>query len=233
MKTKFEWKLKKNQLMLTLLVGILLIVIAMPVKKTKTKDVPVEAGTENSYEDEYEEAVERKLEEVLREVEGVGNVKVMVTFQSSSEKIIEKDQATNSQTVTESDKQGGKRETKEAQDSEATVYNSTSGGEQTPYVTKEVNPKVEGVVVIAEGGGNAVVIKNITEAIQALFDVDTHKIKVMKRNQTNQEELHFETSIQEKPDYYHNTRDYDCGCRIPELFRSHFWRVRKSRGDKW
>ena len=41
--------------MLTLLVGILLIVIAMPVKKTKTKDVPVEAGTENSYEDEYEE----------------------------------------------------------------------------------------------------------------------------------------------------------------------------------
>ena len=110
---------------------------------------------------------------------------MMVTFQSSSEKIIEKDQATNSQTVTESDKQGGKRETKEAQDSEATVYNSTSGGEQTPYVTKEVNPKVEGVVVIAEGGGNAVVIKNITEAIQALFDVDTHKIKVMKRNQTN------------------------------------------------
>ena len=185
MKTKFEWKLKKNQLRLTLLVGILLIVIAMPVKKTKTKDVPVEAGTENSYEDEYEEAVERKLEEVLREVEGVGNVKVMVTFQSSSEKIIEKDQATNSQTVTESDKQVGKRETKEAQDSEATVYNSTSGGEQTPYVTKEVNPKVEGVVVIAEGGGNAVVIKNITEAIQALFDVDTHKIKVMKRNQTN------------------------------------------------
>ncbi|MFR1159532.1 MAG: hypothetical protein ACLSD7_11495 [Coprococcus phoceensis] len=65
------------------------------------------------------------------------------------------------------------------------MYNSTSGGEQTPYVTKEVNPKVEGVVVIAEGGGNAVVIKNITEAIQALFDVDTHKIKVMKRNQTN------------------------------------------------
>ncbi len=72
MKTKFEWKLKKNQLMLTLLVGILLIVIAMPVKKTKTKDVPVEAGTENSYEDEYEEAVERKLEEVLREV-GLGD----------------------------------------------------------------------------------------------------------------------------------------------------------------
>ena len=49
---------------------------------------------------------------------------------------------------------------------------------------KELNPKVEGIVVIAQGGENAVVVKNITEAIQALFDVDTHKIKVMKRNQT-------------------------------------------------
>ena len=34
--------------------------------------------------------------------------------------------------------------------------------------------------VIAEGGNNAVVVKNITEAVQALFDVDTHKIKIMK-----------------------------------------------------
>ena len=28
--------------------------------------------------------------------------------------------------------------------------------------------------------------------------------------------------FKKNPDYYHNTRDYDCGCRIPELFRSHF-----------
>ena len=38
------------------------------------------------------------------------------------------------------------------------------------------------VIVIAEGGDNPVVIENITEAVQALFGVDTHKIKVMKRS---------------------------------------------------
>ncbi len=184
MKTKFEWKLKKPQLVIMLLIGVLLVVVAMPVKEEETKETLSETE-ETVYENEYEERVEQKLEEVLREVEGVGNVKVMVTFQSSSEKIIEKDQEKNRQTVTESDRQGGKRETRDTQESETTIYSSVSGGQQKPYVTKEVNPKVEGIVVIAEGGGNAVVIKNITEAIQALFDVDTHKIKVMKRNQTN------------------------------------------------
>ena len=41
--------------------------------------------------------------------------------------------------------------------------------------------EVEGVVVIADGGDNAVVAQNITEAVQALFGVEAHKIKIMKR----------------------------------------------------
>ena len=30
---------------------------------------------------------------------------------------------------------------------------------------------------------DAVVVKNITEAVQALFEIDTHKIRIMKKNQ--------------------------------------------------
>ena len=45
---------------------------------------------------------------------------------------------------------------------------------------QELSPRIEGVLVIADGGDNAIVIENITEAVQALFGVDTHKIKVMK-----------------------------------------------------
>ncbi len=36
--------------------------------------------------------------------------------------------------------------------------------------------------MIADGGDNAVVVQNITGAIQALYGVEAHKIKVMKRN---------------------------------------------------
>ena len=44
--------------------------------------------------------------------------------------------------------------------------------------------RAKGVLVVAEGGGNAVVIRDITEAIQALFGVEAHKIKIMKRTDT-------------------------------------------------
>ena len=43
---------------------------------------------------------------------------------------------------------------------------------------------MEGVVVVSEGADNAVVVRNITEIVKALFPVDSHKIKVIKRNQT-------------------------------------------------
>ena len=65
---------------------------------------------------------------------------------------------------------------------ETTVYNSGSStsGVQEPYVSKELSPQAQGVIVIAPGGDDAVVVKNITEAVQALFEIDTHKIRIMK-----------------------------------------------------
>ena len=40
--------------------------------------------------------------------------------------------------------------------------------------------QVTGVLVSAEGGGDPVVVKNIQEAVMALFQLEAHKIKVMK-----------------------------------------------------
>ncbi len=48
-------------------------------------------------------------------------------------------------------------------------------------MSKELTPRVEGVVVVAGGGDDAVVVKNITESVQALFGIDTHKIRIVKK----------------------------------------------------
>ena len=112
----------------------------------------------------------------------VGNVKVMITLKSSEENVVEKDQQSDGQSVEEEDSQGGKRMTKETSSDKTSIYEQKSDGTQVPYVSKKLSPEVEGVIVIADGGDNAVVVQNITGAIQALYGVEAHKIKVMKRN---------------------------------------------------
>jgi len=48
-------------------------------------------------------------------------------------------------------------------------------------VVSETLPQVRGVLVIAEGGGDPVIIEEIQEAVMALFHLEAHKIKVMKK----------------------------------------------------
>lgn len=183
--------LRKDRLLILLLSGVLLLVITLPVSDGSGESERSGATGEQSGgvlpgEEDYAEYMERKLKDVLSKVSGVGEVEVMVTLRSTSEKVVEKDEEKESETVTEQDSQGGTRTTSRNSSSGTTVFgedgSGTSSG-QEPYVTKELTPIVEGVVVIAQGGDEPVTVQNITEAVQALFNVDTHKIKVMKLNE--------------------------------------------------
>ena len=130
---------------------------------------------------EYESYLEEKTADILKQVDGVGGVTVMITLKSGGQKIIEKDQSGSSQTTEEEDSEGGKRTVEESTSDKTSIYEQDSDGSSAPYVSKELSPEIEGVVVIADGGGNAVTAQNITEAVQALFGVEAHKIKIMKR----------------------------------------------------
>lgn len=172
---------KKDQWLILLLIGILLIVIAIP---TTPKNKEEEGGQEEEAlsdagedSDSYARLLERRLEEALIQVKGVGKVSVMITLSSSKEKIVEKDRETS----TDKSLEGENVQNQNSSSSETSVYSGQSGS-QSPYVKKTLSPDIQGVIVIAEGGDNPVVIENITEAVQALFGVDTHKIKVMKRS---------------------------------------------------
>ena len=63
-----------------------------------------------------------------------------------------------------------------------------TAGEQSEDMQKSVLEEkleaflenTEGVLISAEGGGNPVVVQNIQEAVMALFQVDAHRIRIMK-----------------------------------------------------
>ena len=184
--------LKKENMIVIILIGVLLLVIAIPVnpKKTKTEKINqqpeeitqnfTDISVEENADQTYLENLESRVEDILSSMEGVGNVKVMITLKSSQETIVEKDMPTSRSNISETDGSGGTRNTNEMDSQETTVYTTNQNGDKIPYVIKTKEPEIEGVTVVAQGGDNAVVQKNISEVIQALFHIELHKIKVVK-----------------------------------------------------
>ena len=209
-----EFLLKRDNLVILILIGILFLVIAWPIEdSTKTvktnemyelwdrsddnidknkeqteklqmKDEKNFSVTEGIYQENYVVSrLEQKLEDILSSMYGVGKVKVMITLISGGEKVIAKDIPMERNNIVENDSAGGNRNTNEMYSQEETVYSTTHEGEKIPYVIKENSAVVKGVSVVAEGGDNSMVQKNISEVIQALFGIEEHKIKVVKMKQ--------------------------------------------------
>ena len=199
--------LKKDNMIILILMGVLLLVIAWPmdsyeengtsvsglwdrngstIQETGEKQIMDDQVKENYVSQKYLEeeyvvdTLEKRLEEILFAMQGVGQVKVMITLASQGEKIVEKDIPLERSNIVEEDSGGGSRNTNEMNSQEETVYSTNSQGDKIPYVIKETGVEVAGVSVVAEGGGNEVVQKNIGEVIQALFGIEEHKIKVVK-----------------------------------------------------
>ena len=99
-----------------------------------------------------------------------------MTLESRGERIVEKDTPESRKSVEETDSS-----TTDEQDwGEETVYYEDGSGGKSPYVVKELEPNIEGVLVLAKGGDSAVVKQELLEAVQALFPIEAHKVKIMK-----------------------------------------------------
>lgn len=179
--------MKKDQWLIIILAGVLLFVIVLPTggtkktkEKTKTETQQRTVGEEASEEgaEAYETYLEKRLETLLSKMEGVGKIQVMVTLEDNGEQVLEKDEK-ESRTNTEEGSGESARKATEVNLEYATIFVEENGN-KTPYIIQVKNPKVKGVVVVCEGGGNSSVAQNISKAIGALFSIETHKIMVMK-----------------------------------------------------
>lgn len=177
-----EKKLKRSDWLILVLAGILILIIALPTdtkEKKQAEKSKENISKENNTMEASKDEIERKLEDILEKIDGAGDVKVMITYQDSGTQVVEKDKNTSENSLEESDSTGGVRSTKEQQLQESTVYEDADAG-NTPLVSKELLPKVEGILIVASGGDNQKVKQNISEAVLALFQVEAHRIKIVK-----------------------------------------------------
>lgn len=157
-----------KKILLLLALGICLMVLSFPSSK-KNNDQETEEETADST-DAYVKKQEARLVKALKQVDGVGKVKVMITVKSSTEAVINKDTPYEESTS---------EDEKSVKEDEETIL-VEEDGKKVPYVVKRLEPEVEGVVVVAQGGGNDIVNQNIVDAVSVLFHISSYKVKVLK-----------------------------------------------------
>lgn len=218
-----KWKqkirnMKKEDYIVLLLIGVLLLIISLPADKEKkggnsagvlqekngqeggnavepgestektssgsTQGPVIETGNfnnNNSYSlDSYVDSLEKRMEEIISGMEGVGKVQVMITLSDTGMEILERNREITASDLEETDNAGGNRKNTESGEREEVIYKKDADGNETPYVVQRKLPEVTGVVVIAEGAGNTKVKENIIGAVSVLFNLNEHRIKVIR-----------------------------------------------------
>lgn len=218
-----KWKqkirnMKKEDYIVLLLIGVLLLIISLPTDKEKkggndagvlqekngqeggntaepgertektsaggTQELVIETGNfnnNNSYSlDSYVDSLEKRMEEIISGMEGVGKVQVMITLSDTGMEILERNREITASDLEETDNAGGNRKNTESGQREEVIYKRDADGNETPYVVQRKLPEVTGVVVIAEGAGNTKVKENIIGAVSVLFNLNEHRIKVIR-----------------------------------------------------
>lgn len=156
-------------------ISLLLLIYFSGTSTKKTTTTNANSGTSTSditFSSSYDyiKNTEARLEKVLGSLEGVKKVKVMVTLESGPEIII----ATNTEEETKILENGKEKN--------VTIIRTpiivNENGENKPIILMEILPKINGVLVVANGAEDVRTKLNIYTAIQTLISISSDKIQV-------------------------------------------------------
>ncbi|MBS4959276.1 MAG: stage III sporulation protein AG [Clostridiales bacterium] len=166
----------KQHMLLLFCAGVSLVFLGNSWMKNDQEPLPQQPKEEITAltETDEEQKLEERLETILRQVDGAGDVKVMITLKSEDEIDVAQ------QTKSSSSKASGAGEnTSEEMENEFVILEDSKNGSR-PLVVKRLHPETEGVVIVAQGGDDPAVRNSLSQAAEALLNVPAHKIQVLK-----------------------------------------------------
>lgn len=157
---------KYKYVLLVALVGVLLLL--WPGQSPAAELTETSAAPERSGEDLFQlRTLEQRLETALSQVEGAGEVSVVLTLKETPRQVVAQDGAAT---------EGGGETRREA----TTVLASGGSGVQEPVKLQELAPAYQGALVVAQGGGDPQVKLALTQAVSALTGLGADQISICK-----------------------------------------------------
>jgi stage III sporulation protein AG len=126
----------------------------------------------------YEQDIKDQLKSILYQIDGVGRVEVMVTFESGEETVPAVNNNDASSTTQDNNTNGDKSITTQGNSSSTVVTTNEQDGSTKPLIVKTYKPKVCGVCVVAEGAENSLTQARIAKSVMDLLNVADSKVNV-------------------------------------------------------
>lgn len=174
---------KKITNLLTIALVIAFIILALNVfypdmfKKEDIKSTLSEEVEINTIKEEYEEAQKEELKSILESMYGVGEVKVMISFKSGESKVLAYNSSKQVVSTEEKDTEGGTRVSNQTDDG-STVVMTNEGGDNEPFIVETYKPKIEGIMILAEGASDSKIKYDIQKAVSSLYGLSAEKVNV-------------------------------------------------------
>ncbi len=164
----------KNGVRCIVIVGVIGILLIFLSEILPAGEKTAETATVDT--DAYIRTLEERLTETVSRIDGVGACRVMVTLENGVKYVYASEEKTGSDYKTEGDTLS------RADDNEQSVILvQTDQGYEGLLVT-ELQPTVKGVVVVCEGGGDAVVQERVRAALCAVLNVTDKRVCVVAGN---------------------------------------------------
>ncbi len=178
-KNNFSTILRGDKKILSIFVVSIIAVFLMLFSEcSPSKDTVV---TDEKFDiDLYIKNTQKKITQIVEIIDGAGNTEVMITPERTIEYVYFQEETLKTDTHAEDGANTSKQTTKtETQTSAAVVENKNNGKEA--LVTTTIMPKIAGVVVICEGGGNSVVQERVINAVATALNIEQSKVYVTKK----------------------------------------------------
>ena len=177
-----------NLIIVCIILGFVLIAMNVLFPSSKKLSNKITASTSQSNndntmvniqskEEEYEEKQKNDLKNILKKMNGVGDVDVMISFENGEEKVPAYDKNTQVSTTEETDNEGGKRTNNQNTDGTKVVMSNSDDGNE-PFILTTHKPKINGIVIVAEGAENSKTKYEIEQAVSKLYNVTLDKVNV-------------------------------------------------------
>lgn len=137
----------------------------------KTAPETVQSSKLNALEKE----LESKIQATIARIEGVGQVQVTVTLETSLKNEYVRNENVTKRTSEETDKESGTRKTTEVNENNQVVI---PNGASQPAIVMEARPEIAGVLIVAEGARNAQIREAIHASVRILLNIPASKISV-------------------------------------------------------